>query len=360
MRFRINLLFVLSIMIIPVMLVSGCQKEFSSRPGPTTTPLSTKTPTPYLSPTPSPTLYPTNTPTPEPLGGPANPVVIGFIQSAEDNLFIEAKNQFATDLSNLTKLSIQIQVFDNYQAFELAALNNQVHIAWLDPIEYILASKNHQMKAALVSYHLGVKAYGVQILANSTSPFTPYFDPKINKSTADNITAFAQFSGTRPCFSPSTSLTGNLIPHGLFSQAGVPLSDPVITYSTSANIRAVYITGICDFTATYAISGDPRTSTELISAIPDILEKVEIIWRSDGIIPNLAVAYSPMVDLPMASIITEALITYGRSPEGQTILASANDYQIEGLEKIEDTDYDYLRYLLQVQNVDLYSLLDPD
>lgn len=347
-------------MIIPVMLVSGCQKEYSSRPGPTITPLNTKTPTPYLSATPSPTLYPTNTPTPEPLGGPANPIVIGFIQSAADDLFFEARNQFAADLSNLTKLSIQIQVFENYQAFELAAMDNQVQIAWLDPIEYILASKNHQMKAALVSYHLGVKAYGVQILVNSTSPFTSYFDPKINKSTADNFTALAQFSGTRPCFSQSTFLTGNLIPLGLFSQAGVPLSDPVITYSTSSNIRAIYITGICDFTATYAISGDPRTSTELLSAFPDILDKVEIIWQSDGIIPNLAVAYSPMVDLPMSSIITEALIAYGRSPKGQTILTSANDYQIEGLEKIEDTDYDYMRYLLQVQDVDLYALLDTD
>ena len=360
MRFRIMTLFVLSIMIIPVMLVSGCQKEFSSRPGPTATSLNTKTPTPYLSPTPSPTLYPTNTPTPEPLGSPANPIVIGFIQSTADNLFFEAKNQFTADLSNLTNLSIQILVFDNFQAFELAVNDDQVHIAWLDPIEYILASKNHQMKAALVSYHLGVKAYGVQILANSTSPFSPYFNPDTNKSTADNVTALAQFSGTRPCFSQSTSLTGNLIPQGLFSQAGVPLSDPVITYSTSSNIRAIYITGICDFTATYAISGDPRTSSELLAAFPDILEKVEIIWRSDGIIPNLAVAYSPMVDLPMESIITEALISYGRSPEGQTILTSANNYQIEGLEKIEDTDYDYLRYLLQVQDIDLYALLDAD
>lgn len=353
-------LVVLCIMIIPVMLVSGCQKEYSARPGPTATPLDTKTPTPYLSPTPSPTLYPTNTPTPEPLGSPANPVVIGFIQSTADNLLFETKNQFAADLSNLTKLSIQILVFDNFQAFEIAANDNQVQIAWLDPIEYVLASKNHQMKAALVSYHLGVKAYGVQILANSTSPYTPYFDPELNKSTADNFTAFTQFSGTRPCFSQSTSLTGNLVPHGLFIQAGVPLSDPVINYSTSANIRAIYIAGICDFTATYAISGDPRTSSELLSAFPDILEKVEIIWRSDGIIPNLAVAYSPLVDLPMASIITEALISYGRSPEGQTVLTSANNYQIEGLEVIEDNDYDYLRYLLQVQDIDLYSLLDPN
>ena len=360
MQFRLKYLFIAIIIILPMLGVSGCQKEFSSRPGPTATSLNTKTPTPYQSPTPTATLYPTNTPTPEPLGSPANPIVIGFIQSPTEDLSTETKNQFAADLSNLTNLSIQIQVFDTYRSFELAAMNNPVHIAWLDPIKYILASYSLQMKAALVSYHLGVKAYGVQILANSASPFTSYFDPGTNKSKVDAITALAQFSGTRPCFSQSESLTGNLIPKGLFIQASVPLSDPVLTFSNASNIRAVYITGICDFTATYAISGDPRTSSDLLSAFPDIIDKVEIIWQSDGIIPNLAVAYSPMVSLPMASIITEALINYGRTTEGQTVLTRANNYQIEGLEPIEDADYDYLRYFLQVQDVNLYSLLDPD
>lgn len=360
MQIRLKQLFITTIILLPMLLVSGCQKEFSSRPGPTATSLATKTPTLFITPTPTATLYPTNTPTPEPLGSPANPIVIGFIQSPTEDLSSEAKNQFAADLSNLTNLSIQIQIFDTYQSFELAAKDKPVHIAWLDPIEYILASNSLQMKAALVSYHFGVKAYGVQILTNTASPFIPYFNPDTNKSTADGVTALAQFSGTRPCFSQSESLTGQLVPNGLFIQASVPLSDPVLTYSNASNIRAIYVTGICDFTATYAISGDPRTSSDLLSAFPDILEKVEIIWRSDGIIPNLAVAYSPMVDLPMASIISEALITYSRSPEGQTLLTSASNYQIEGLESIENADYDYLRYLLQVQEIDLYSLLNSN
>lgn len=338
------------------LVLSGCQKEFSNRPVPTRTQVKTLTPTPQVTATPTVTPYPTSTPTPEPLGSPANPIIIAYIQAETNAGTEDAKNQLVQQLNSDTGLSFGFRDYMSYEELKGALLTRQVHMAWLLPTQYILASKNYQFEARLVTYHFGVKAYGIQILTNVDSAFTSYFDPTTNRSTANLNTALAQFSGTRPCFVQPKSLAGNIIPQGLFIQASVPLEKPVITYSTSSNIRALYIKGICDFTATYAISGDPRTATDLTSEFPDIEEKVEIIWRSDPIIPNLVLAYTAELDLNKSTLIDESLMTLARTENGQAILSNANNYQIEALDQIKDSEFDYLRYIIFIQDINLERL----
>jgi hypothetical protein len=41
--------------------------------------------------------------------------------------------------------------------------------------------------------------------------------------------------------------------------------NPVFTYNYNAIIRALYIQGICDFGVTYALTGDPLTSSDILS-----------------------------------------------------------------------------------------------
>ncbi len=343
------------ILMVALLVLTGCQKEFSDRPGLTQTPKPTKTATPYVIPSATATRYPTQTPTAEPLGSAANPLVMGFIIPTPDADTQILMSDLGVTLTQLTGQSIFVTMFDDYESLASAAGKKLVHIAWFPPLEYIVANQDFLFGAELVSSHLGVKSYGIQILAHADAPYQIYFDSEKNVSTSDVYTSLSQFSGARPCFTKSDLLAGYIVPIGLLKQASIPLQEPVITFSTSANIRAVYTKGICDFTATYASFGDPRTASSLLEEYPDMLEKVSIIWQSDPIIPNISMAYTPNVSLAIRSTVNEVLIAYAQNPEGQALLSSLNNYEIEGLGTINNSSYDYLRYLLEIQGINAES-----
>jgi len=134
--------------------------------------------------------------------------------------------------------------------------------------------------------------------------------------------------------------------------------EPSYTNSTTANIRALYVKGVCDFTGTYALSGDPRTASAITTDLPDVMQQIIIIWRSDALIPNLSLSFSNKLDLPLQKQLQEALIALSRTPEGLKLLSDANAYSIEALEPTEDTAYDELRSLLEIQKVNLRTLVD--
>ncbi|MCJ7695431.1 MAG: PhnD/SsuA/transferrin family substrate-binding protein, partial [Anaerolineaceae bacterium] len=199
------------------------------------------TPTKPQTPTSTPTFVPTYTPTPEPLGQSNNPIIMGFIQPDIDEITRDSAATLIDFLYSNTGLTITSQFFISYQEAEEALMNNQLHFVWFNPIEYILASNKLLVRSALVTNHLGVTSYGIRILSHIDAPYTSFFDEANNVATADIYTALTQFSGSRPCFVQEPSLTGNLIPIGLFLQASIPFSKPVITFATSANLRALYI-----------------------------------------------------------------------------------------------------------------------
>jgi len=81
----------------------------------------------------------------------------------------------------------------------------------------------------------------------------------------------------------------------------------VVTQSFTSVVRALYIKGICDYGVTFAYSGDPRTSSEVLQDLPDALNKVIIIWRSDPIIPNLNLSFIPSIPKEIRDNIVSAL-----------------------------------------------------
>ncbi len=308
----------------------------------------------------TPTSRPTHTSTPEHLGHASNPIVMGFILSEHSIIQQDAADALAEHLSDKINQNVIARFFLNYKWVEKALQAGSLHMVWLGPIEYLLAGEQTLANVTLVTNHFGVTAYGIQFLANKDFGFTLYFDIDQNQSIVDMNTALAQFAGTRPCFTEEKSLAAYLVPKGMLLEASVPTLDPIMTYSSTASIRALYVQGICDFSVTYALSGDPRTASAVIQDFPDVMDHVQIIWQSNGIIPNLSLAYSPLLSLPIQEQISEALITLSKTTDGQITLSNANDYSIEGLQRTDNMLYDTLRALLAIQNVDLYSLIDEE
>jgi len=332
-------------------MLAACSPAMQSRP---TAALSYGTRNPLIT---TPTPMPTFTPTPAPLGSPENPIVMALIAPSPVQVQLDALNALTSQLSTFLNLTVTGKFYPNYLSLEAALQKHQVHLAWLGPVEYLLASEKGLLTSQLVSNHLGVTAYGIQFLAHQDANLTSYYDVGTGKATADAATALAQFAGMRPCLTQKKSLAGYWLPLGYFAKNNITIQEPVLTFSYSAAMRAVYIKGICDFTATYAISADPRSSSEVINDLPDAISRLPIIWISPAVIPNLAFSASPELPLPLTVQISDYLIELARSDTGRKVLSDLNQYDIAGLEALPDDAYSNLRGLLAATNVRLLDVL---
>jgi len=331
---------------------------------PTPTPTPTQTPEPtidkasLLAATQTPTERPTATPTLATLGSAGNPIIVGFILTPEDTDAISASQDISFLIAQNTGFTVENAIYPDFQSMSTAAINGDVHLFWLGPLEYVYLHQQNSANAVLITNHLGVYAYGVQFMANAQRGFGSFFDANTNQSVGDPIAALQQFSGTRPCFLESTSLPGYIVPLGLLTNASTPTLEPVFTYSYNAMIRALYIQGICDFGVSYALTGDPRNSSDILLNIPEAQDEVKIIWQSEGIIPNINLSAHPQIPLDILFRLQEGILDLSNTPEGLPLLSTALNYDVEALKTIDDTFYNPFRTAIMQLEIDLSTVLD--
>lgn len=313
-------------------------------------PSNTLTPEPHL---PAPTI----TSTPQPLGHPDHPLVIGFVSDDPTAHQVEAQT-LAGALSERAMLSIQTRPFESYQSLLEGLEDGSVHAAFLPPLTYIQAHQKDLAQVELLTNHFGVYFYGSMFLANAESNLTRYFDPATHRSTAPPETALQQLAGLRPCWVELTSIAGYLLPAALLKHLKIETLPGVVAQTPSAVVRALYIKGICDFGATFAISGDPRTASSVLSDLPDAEQRVVILWQTEPIIPNLNVSFHPQVPTVLRNAVAESLIEIAGDAELNAILVSLNNgYTIQAFKRVDDSVYDPLREALAVLSLDLTNLL---
>ena len=141
------------------------------------------------------------------------------------------------------------------------------------------------------------------------------------------------------------------------TQNNISYERPVLTYSFSSSIRALYVKGICAYAVTYALSADPRTSSEVISDLTDVIDKVPVIWISPPVIPNLNLSVSKQMELPLQNRISEFLRNFSREESGKNLLSQMLNYEVAQLEPLHDTSYQTLRDLLLTTDVRLAALV---
>jgi phosphonate transport system substrate-binding protein len=307
--------------------------------------------------TPVPTAEPTVAPTEAPvtLGTADNPIIMAMAPSATSEQLTTGGEAIAAKLKELTGYEFKLIIPTNYTALIEAMASGNAQVGWMPPLAYLLAKQKDAANVALVVTRSGSEFYSTEFLADKDSGFTSYFDAATGKSTADAKTALAQFEGLKPCYTDPLSASGYVIPSGILKDAGVKTKagawvqgHPMVV--TAVSYGSVKNGGICDFGTTYndAWSG---------STIPDAVKaEIVVIWRSDNLIPNDNVAYSPSLPADMAAKITEALTTMASTEDGIAILKSAG-YSVQGLVPHDDTFYDPFRVYLQASGIDITTLV---
>jgi phosphonate transport system substrate-binding protein len=354
-RFRILFLFLLTCLML------ACQNEPVEKIvqafEPTATP--TQTPTETVTPTWTPSPEPTSTPTPEPddLGSETNPLIMSFVSAKMDPKAGSAAEQVAKAISDLSGLTVKSELSPNYDWTLQGMSQNAVHITWLPPLTYVYAQQQGYADTLLLTEQFGLYQYGVQFLVNPASKFKIYYDIQKSKSTADAAVALQQFKNKKPCWVDETSASGFVFPFGLLKTVNVQSPEGIFMKSHAAIIRALYVGGICDFGVTYALFGDPRTASDIQKSIPDVMEKVIVVWASDEVIPNLNLAVHPSLTAEIREKITTAFLEFIKEQTGPTLLTEANTTQIDNLKPASNSDYDVLRQAAQASGIDLQTTI---
>lgn len=320
-------------------------------------PAPTPLPTPTTVSTPTPGVILTSTPTPEPLASEKNPLILGIVADPADSKISQAASDLANQISQITAFTIKSKIVPSYQLLVSEMSSGKIHLAFLPPLTYLYSTQQGFAKASLVSNHLGVFQYGFRFFSNVSSKFTSFYDPRADRSTAGAASALKQLQDKRPCWVENGSPSGHIAPAGTLAGENILVKPGAFLGSPTSLIRALYINGICDFGATFATTGDPRTSPTVQQDLTDVINRVVILWQSEPIIPNLNLSlYSKLKD-DMREDLTFAVQSLLRSTNGKNALASALNYEVQDFRPVTDSFYQPLLSLVNAAKFDLNQLI---
>jgi phosphonate transport system substrate-binding protein len=280
------------------------------------------------------------------LGTADNPIIVAFEPSATSQEITAGGQALLDLLSTETGLTFKGVIPTSYSALTEAMGSGNAQVGWMATFAYILAHQKGYAEVALITNRFGSDHYGAQFIARADAGFTPAAD---TPATDAEITTLEQFKGLRPCFADPQSTSGYVIPLIFLKKAGLTDADiktPVFTQGHTQTVRAVYAGGICDYGATFV---DARTS--VTKDLPDVMDKVVVIYQTPALIPNDNMSYAPDMPQNLRDQVTAAMLKIADTEAGKTAL---NDlYQIGGLVQVDDTAYDQFRSYLEASGIDL-------
>lgn len=284
------------------------------------------------------------------LGSPDHPLVMAIAPSATTDELIASGNSIADLLSAETGLTIKAVVPTNYKAMIEAMCSGNAQIGWLPPFGYLVAHQTDVngspcADVAFVSLRNGLDHYATQYIARAADGYTAATSP-------DDKAALQQFADKKPCWTDPFSASGYVIPASLLAQEGVKTRTAAFVQGHPTVVRAVYAGGICDFGATFV---DARTNSAIQTDLPDVNEKVIVVYQTDNIIPNDTVAFAYDMPADLRATLTAALDKISKSEDGAAAMRSL--YSIDGLKSVEDTFFDEFRVLLAASGIDIASLV---
>lgn len=287
------------------------------------------------------------------LGTSKNPLILALPStSVPSDEVISAGHTLVGLLERSTGYTI-VSVIPPSEADLVAGFGNgNAHIGVLSPYAYLLASEEGHAEAAFAREHTGAIFYGAQFIANAGIGFTPYYDALKNGNMANAEVALNQFQDKKPCWTDNRSPSGYVVPLGYLKQAHVQTREPAFLAGHIAVVRAIDVAGICDFGATYI---DARAYPGLQDQYPDLLKKVDVIWRIPNIIPYETLVFVRGMDEGMRRSLTRAFVDLETTPEGLSAMQIL--YGFDAMQVVQDSQYDIFRTVVKASGLDLNTLI---
>jgi phosphonate transport system substrate-binding protein len=282
-----------------------------------------------------------------------NPLILALPPSANSSDQIAAAKVIASQFTQRTGYTVVTIVPESYTALVDALAKGNAHIVLLDPYAYELAYQRGSVKAAYGVMKDEEALYGSQFLASRKEGYQSYYNEASDENTAEAPAALAQFADKKPCWSDETSPSGYVIPLGYLNANQISTKPAAFVEGHPTVVRSLYVTGICDFGATYV---DARKFPSLQDEFPDLTEQVIVAYRIPKIIPYNVLAFSTAMPPEMRDLFSTQVAAILQTDDGKA--AFKTTYDIDELLPVNDGFYEQFRTYLQASGIDLQSLVN--
>lgn len=275
------------------------------------------------------------------LGSKKNPIKMYFVPSMEAGKVVASGEAIAAFLEKETGYTFKVAVPTSYAAVIEALGTYQADVAWLPTFAYILAKEKYDAKVEFMTIRNGLTKYRGQFVVRADSEIDSLAD------IADKVVAYTDAAST----------SGYIYPSAILKQKGI---EPRMIFAGGhpQAITAVY-NGTADVACTYwspeDASGKPMDAREkLLETYPDVFTKLRILDFTDWI-PNDTVTMRNNIPPEVEQKLVQALEKFAGSDSGQQVLREL--YDIDGLSRATDADYDMVRATLKTLGMDPAKLL---
>jgi phosphonate transport system substrate-binding protein len=269
----------------------------------------------------------------QPLGSEKNPIVMAFVPSTEAEKVVESGSQLAALMQERTGLHYKPYVATSYVGIVEAMGAGTVHVGWLPPMAYVFAHQRNGDKAVLKVVRNGKATYRGEIVVMADS----------------GIADIAGLKGKRMAFTEQSSASGHLYPRALLLENGVDperdLGEVMYSGSHDAAITAL-VKGSADAACCY---DDART--KLVDAgLADVMTTTKVLAYTPEI-PADNVTVIEGFDPALEQKVVEGLLSLTSDEKGKAVLMEM--YEIEGLQPATDADYEPVRQMAQLLELDV-------
>lgn len=260
-------------------------------------------------------------------------LVMAFVPSGEARTILESGNRISHLLEVATGYKFESFVATSYAGVIEAMGANRADIGWLNTFSYVIAHERYGVEVRLVTVRFGLPYYRAEIIAQANS----------------GINTLADLRGKRFAFVDPASTSGYLFPVAGLKKAGYDpqkfFGQTIFAGSHNNVVLAVY-QGRVDAGSVFE---DARGSVQ--RTLPDVMQKVKVVWKSDPI-PNDTVSVRKGLPDDVKVKVTNALLRFSQTPAGLDALKSL--YEIEAL-----ADYNLLVTKYKVKTSSLDAFFDP-
>ncbi len=266
------------------------------------------------------------------LGTEKDPLVMAFVPSTEAERIVESAKPLKVLLEKRTGYEFKNLMATSYIAVVESLGIGDTHIAWLPPMAYVLAHKRNRTRVILKVVRDGKDSYYGFICVRKDS----------------GINSLKDLKGKRFAFVEPASASGHLYPRALLMDNGIDpdkdFKQVVFAGNHDSAVIAVY-NGSVDGAAFYDDAREKFRET-----MPAVLQETKIIAKTEAI-PADNVAVSASLPEGFVQRIRNALLEIAKDQEGKKVLWDI--YEIEDLVPAEDSDYDSLRKVARILDLDL-------
>jgi phosphonate transport system substrate-binding protein len=277
------------------------------------------------------------------LGSYSNPIRFYFTPSVDAST-ISFNARVLTDyLHEKTGYYFTTAVPASYIAVVEAFGTDKVDVAAINTFSYLMANTKYGAEARLRVVRQGQTSYCGQIMARSDS----------------GIDSLRDLNGKTFSYVDPSSTSGYILPKALFDSLGIRLGQTVFAMQHPNVVTMIYQRQV-DAGAAYYAPPDQATGrmmdvrARVLRQFPDVERKIKIVGFTQYI-PNDPIVFRRNLGGRMKDAITNALLEFVGTPEGKK--AWEDIYDVTGLVRTNDEDYDGLRTLLQRQHIDFEKMV---